>query len=360
LVRGPRGGVQIDERCLTSDPHVFAVGECALWGGKTFGLVAPGYRMAEVAAATIAGREAKFAGFDMSTKLKLLGVDVGSFGDAFARTEGSRVVLLVDGTSNTYKKLVLSQDKQRILGGILVGDTTAYSELLTYAQNAIMAPEHPESLLVAAKAGGRSGLGVESLPDSATICSCHNVTKGGICAGISQANLTTLSGVKSHTKAGTGCGSCATLLDDLLKFELRRAGVAVTNYLCEHFAYSRQELFHLVEVQGIRDFQTLIQQHGHGDGCEVCKPAVASILASIHNEHILSRPHLGLQDTNDRYLANIQRDGTYSVVPRIAAGEVTPQQLLAIGNVAKEFGLYTKITGGQRIDMFGARLEQLP
>lgn len=360
LKLGDRGGIAIDAECRTSDPHIFAVGECASFTGKTYGLVAPGYRMAEVAASVIAGQPAAFEGFDMSTKLKLLGVDVGSFGDAFARTPGARTISLFDSVAGVYKKIVLSADKKLILGGVLVGDASAYSELLTYVQNAIAAPAHPEDLLVPPREGGKKGLGVDSLPDAAMICSCNNVDKGTICKTIREQKLTTLGTVKKCTKAGTSCGSCATLVDDLLKLELKRAGVAVTNYLCEHFKYSRQELYHLVQVNQIKTFAELLSAHGSGEGCEICKPAVASILASVWNEYILKKEHAGLQDTNDRFLANIQRDGTYSVVPRLAAGEVTPDQLIVLGKVAKKYGLYTKITGGQRIDLFGARLEQLP
>lgn len=357
---GDRGGVAIDAECRTSDPHIFAVGECASFTGKTYGLVAPGYRMAEVAASVIAGQAATFEGFDMSTKLKLLGVDVGSFGDAFARTPGARTISLFDSVAGVYKKIVLSADKKLILGGVLVGDASGYSELLTYVQNAIATPEHPEELLVPPREGGKKGLGVDSLPEAAMICSCNNVDKGTICKTIREQKLTTLGTVKKCTKAGTSCGSCATLVDDLLKLELKRAGVAVTNYLCEHFKYSRQELYHLVQVNQLKTFAELLSAHGSGEGCEICKPAVASILASVWNEYILKKEHAGLQDTNDRFLANIQRDGTYSVVPRLAAGEVTPDQLIVLGKVAKKYGLYTKITGGQRIDLFGARLEQLP
>ncbi|HET9933836.1 MAG TPA: nitrite reductase large subunit NirB [Polyangiaceae bacterium] len=360
LALGERGGIAIDAECRTSDPHIFAVGECASFSGKTYGLVAPGYRMAEVAASVIAGQAARFDGFDMSTKLKLLGVDVGSFGDAFARTPGARTISLFDSVAGVYKKIVLSADKKFILGGVLVGDASAYSELLSYAQNAIAAPEHPEELLVPPREGGKKGLGVDSLPEAAMICSCNNVDKGTICKTIREQKLTTLGSVKKCTKAGTSCGSCATLVDDLLKIELKRAGVAVVNHLCEHFKFSRQELFHLVQVSQIKTFAELLHAHGSGEGCEICKPAVASILASVWNEYILKKEHAGLQDTNDRFLANIQRDGTYSVVPRLAAGEVTPDQLIVLGRVAKKYGLYTKITGGQRIDLFGARLEQLP
>lgn len=361
LELGDRGGIAIGPDCRTSDPRIFAIGECASFDGRSYGLVAPGYRMAEVAAAQIAEQEERFEGFDMSTKLKLLGVDVASFGDAFGSKAGARVISLFDGVSKVYKKLVLSGDERRLLGGMLVGDASRYAELASLTQNAIPLPEHPEELLLPMRdATAKGGGGVTQLPDSAIICSCHNLSKGSICQKIRDQSLATVGAVKSSTKAGTGCGSCTTLLSTLLNAELRRAGHTVNNYLCEHFDHSRQELFHLVRAQKILTFDDLIARHGRGVGCEICKPAVASILASTWNEYILEKNHAGLQDTNDRFLANIQRDGTYSVVPRIAAGEVTPDQLIALGQIAKKFGLYTKITGGQRIDMFGARLEELP
>ncbi|HVU04608.1 MAG TPA: nitrite reductase large subunit NirB [Polyangiaceae bacterium] len=361
IVLGERGGIAIDGSCRTSDPRVFAVGECAVFSGKVYGLVAPGYRMAEVAARTIAGESGEsFEGFDMSTKLKLLGVDVGSFGDAFGATPGSRVITIADGASSLYKKLVLSADKKTLLGGILVGDASAYGTLLAHVQTGMKLPEHPEVLVMPPREGGKGGLGIDALPDAATICSCHNVTKGSICGKIRDEKLGTVGAVKSCTKAGTGCGSCVTLVDQLLRLELKKAGVTVVNHLCEHFPHSRQELVHLVRVHRLKSFQELLAKHGKGDGCEICKPAVASILASTWNDYVLEKEHQGLQDTNDRFLANIQKDGTYSVVPRLAGGEVTPEQLIVLGLVAKKYNLYTKITGGQRVDMFGARLEQLP
>jgi nitrite reductase (NADH) large subunit len=186
------------------------------------------------------------------------------------------------------------------------------------------------------------------------------VSKGQICTAIREQNLTDVPSLKKCTKAGTGCGGCVPLVTDLLKSEMKKAGIEVKNHLCEHFAYSRQELYHLVRVHQIKTFDELIQKHGTGRGCEICKPTVASILASTWNEHILEKSLVGLQDTNDYYLANIQRDGTYSVVPRVPGGEITPDKLIVLGQVAQEFGLYTKITGGQRIDLFGARVEQLP
>jgi nitrite reductase (NADH) large subunit len=361
LKLGERGGVVIDGSCRTSDPHIFAIGECAAFDGQTYGLVAPGYKMAEVAAATIAGEGQAFDGFDMSTKLKLMGVDVGSFGDAFGVTPGSRVFTVFDGHSAVYKKLVVSADKTKLLGGVLVGDASAYSQLLVHVQAAMSMPEHPEDLLFPPReGGGKSGFGVDALPDAAMICSCNNVDKGAICGAIRDQKLSTLGAVKTCTKAGTSCGSCVTLVDQLLKLELKKAGVAVTNHICEHFPYSRQELAHLMRVQSIRSFDDMVERHGKGQGCEICKPAIASILASTWNDYVLEAKHAGLQDTNDRYLANMQKDGTYSVVPRMAGGEVNPDQLIALGKVAKKYNLYTKLTGGQRVDLFGARLDQLP
>jgi len=256
---------------------------------------------------------------------------------------------------------VLSPDRKHLLGGMLVGDASGYGELLQLAQNRIVLPPDPEGLILPAGRGERpKGLGVTALPDAAQICSCNNVSKGDICGAIRDQKLTAVGAVKSCTKAGTTCGSCVPLVTDLLKAELKKAGVAVSDHLCEHFPFSRQQLYHLVRFHKHKTFAALLAQHGRGRGCEICKPAVASILASAWNEHVLKRAHRPLQDTNDRYLANIQRDGTYSVVPRVAGGEITPAQLIAIGQIAERHGLYTKITGGQRIDMFGARLEQLP
>ncbi|HAJ59167.1 MAG TPA: nitrite reductase (NAD(P)H), partial [Cyanobacteria bacterium UBA8543] len=359
---GDRGGIIINDYCQTSDPDIYAIGECALYQDRIYGLVAPGYTMAGVVADIFNNiTTSTFTGADMSTKLKLLGVDVASFGDAFARTPGAREIAITDTVQCIYKKLVLNKEGSRLLGGILVGDASAYGTLLQFVQNGIALPPHPEDLLLPPREGKpTAAMGVENLPDTAQICSCNNVTKGQICSAIQENKFTDVPSVKKCTKAGTGCGGCVPLVTDLLKYEMKKAGLEVKNHLCEHFAYSRQELYHLVRTQKIQTFDELIQQHGQGKGCEICKPAVASILASIWNEHILETPHVGLQDTNDYFLANIQRDGTYSVVPRVPGGEIRPDQLIVLGEVAKEFGLYTKITGGQRIDLFGARVDQLP
>lgn len=362
LATGERGGIVIDDRCLTSDPDIYAIGECALWNRFIFGLVAPGYTMAKVAAQQVLHAEAseqRFTGADMSTKLKLMGVDVGSIGDAHGKTDGAMSYTYANQPQGVYKKLVVSADKTQLLGAVLVGDNGEYDTLLQYMLNRIELPETPESLILST-ASGTPTLGADALPDTATICSCHNVSKGDLIAAIDQGS-TDVASVKACTKAGSGCGGCAALVANVVEAELARRGVEISKDVCEHFAYSRQELFDLIKIKQIRTFDSLISEYGNGSiGCEICKPLVASILASVWNEYILKPTHVGLQDTNDTYLANMQKDGTYSVVPRIPAGEITPKQLIVLGEVASEFNLYTKITGGQRVDLFGARVEQLP
>ena len=359
LAMGERGGVAVDDTLLTSDPHISAIGEVAAHrGGRPYGLVAPGYQQAVVVAERLAGRTAAFEGADMSTRLKLLGVDVASVGDCFAQAADAEEIVFSDPVAGVYRKLVVSGDGTRILGGILVGDAAAYSSVLQYVRSEIAAPANPERLILPAGDGGPIGLTPADLPGAATICSCHNVTKGAICAAIAQGDLTDVGAIQGCTGAGTGCGSCVPVLTDLLHDELRRSGREVVLRLCEHFDRTRAELYEILRVTGIRTFAQLIDRFGTGTGCEVCKPAVASLLASIFAEIAVAQETI--QDTNDHFLANLQRDGTYSVVPRVPGGEITPPQLITLGEVAREFDLYTKITGGQRVDLFGARVDQLP
>ncbi|TDX32810.1 assimilatory nitrite reductase (NAD(P)H) large subunit precursor [Modicisalibacter xianhensis] len=363
---GERGGIVVDDQCRTSDPEIFAIGECALWSNRIFGLVAPGYTMARNVADSLCcnegDEEPAFSGADMSTKLKLLGVDVGSIGDAHAATEGARSYRYSDESEGVYRRLVVSKDGKKAIGAVLVGDNSLYDTLLQYAQNGIDLPADPASLILPSVEGAPT-LGADALPDSASICSCHNVTKGAICAAI-DAGASDLSAVKGETKASTGCGGCAALLKSVVDSELEARGVEVDQSICEHFAHTRQELYSLVRVEGIKTFSELIAKHGssqsHGLGCDICKPAVASILASCFNEPITDAAHVPLQDTNDTFMANMQKNGTYSVVPRVPGGEITPDKLLVLGQVAQKYNLYTKVTGGQRIDLFGAHLEDLP
>ncbi len=356
---GARGGIVINDQCQTSDENIYAIGECALWNEQIFGLVAPGYQMARVVSDQLSGINSVFTGADMSTKLKLLGVDVGSIGDAHARTKGARSYVYQNELDEVYKRLIVSEDGKHVLGAVLVGDNAAYNDIFQYYLNDIELPEHPEGLILPHQDDSIGGLGPDALPANATICSCHNVTKGNIVEQI-EAGVVTLSAIKTETKAATGCGGCAALLKSVVDCELESRGMEVNTNLCEHFPYSRQEIYHLVQVEEIHSFNELLTKHGKGRGCDICKPAVASILASHWNQYVLNDQHFNLQDTNDYRLANMQKDGTYSVVPRVPGGEITPEKLIAMGKIAQQYKLYTKITGGQRIDMFGARLEQLP
>jgi nitrite reductase (NADH) large subunit len=355
-----RGGIVIDSECRTSDPAIFAIGECASWNGSVFGLVAPGYSMARSVAAQLTEEPHEpFYGADMSTKLKLLGVDVGSIGDAHGATPGSRSYRFIDEASASYRRLVVSADGKTVLGAVLVGDNSYYDTLLQYAQNGIKLPADPSGLILP-QTEGTPTLGPDALPASATICSCHNVSKGAVCCQV-DAGVTDLGELKTATKAATGCGGCNALLKLVFDAELAARGVAVDKSLCEHFAYTRQELYGIVRVEGIQSFAELLARHGRGHvGCDICKPTVGSILASCWNQPITDPALIPLQDTNDTFMANMQKNGTYSVVPRIPGGEITPEGLIAIGQVAKKYDLYTKITGGQRIDLFGAQLHELP
>ncbi|MCY9851196.1 nitrite reductase large subunit NirB [Vibrio mediterranei] len=359
---GPRGGIVIDDQCRTSVEDIYAIGECALWQNQIFGLVAPGYQMAKVAASQIVDslEPLAFTGADMSTKLKLLGVDVASIGEVHGKTVGAQSYTYNDEIEQVYKRLIVSEDGSKIVGAVLVGDADAYGSLLQLKQNDMALPDSPSVLILPNVADDSSaGLGVDALPDSAVICSCFDVTKGDIKQAVAS-GCNTMAALKDTTNASTGCGGCSALAKQVLDSELMNLGVEVNNDICEHFAYSRQELSDIIRVNQIKTFDELLSSHGSGLGCEICKPTVGSILASFWNDYILEEQHMELQDTNDIYLGNMQKDGTYSVVPRIAGGEITPDKLIVLGQVAKDFDLYTKITGGQRVDLFGAQLNELP
>ncbi|MBS0882652.1 nitrite reductase large subunit [Pantoea sp. JGM49] len=356
---GQRGGIAINDRCQTRDPAIYAVGECTAWQNRLFGLVAPGYKMAQVASDALLGRDSAFSGADMSAKLKLLGVDVGGIGDAHGRTPGARSYMWLDEQKHIYKRLIVSEDNRTLLGAVLVGDTSDYGNLLQLALNNIALPDNPEGLILPAGSGEKPVLGVDSLPDSAQICSCFDVSKGDIVKAV-QAGCHTVAMLKSETRAGTGCGGCIPLLTQVLNAELSRQGIEVNNHLCEHFPYSRQELYHLIRVEEITSFDALLAKYGQGYGCEVCKPTVGSLLASCWNDYVLKPQLAPLQDSNDLFLGNIQKDGTYSVIPRSPGGEITPEGLMTIGAVARQYNLYTKITGSQRIGLFGAQRDDLP
>ncbi|TFK74477.1 nitrite reductase [Pluteus cervinus] len=387
----PRGGILVQDDLSTSSPGVYAIGECASWKGETYGLIAPGVEMAEILAYNLTvGQTHKLRSMtppDLSTRLKVLGINVACFGDYFADkkpphlvdipghrkksappTEGPvsggpvvRELCYHDPFSYVYKKYVFSKDGQYLLGGILLGDLADYAKLVSIVKKR-KPLEHPPGQLILGvprKEGESDG---DDLDDDAQVCSCYNVSKGAIVKCVSE-GCNSFGELKAKTKISTGCGGCAPLATSIFNKEMKKAGHTITNYLCIHFKLSRQDLFMIVKVKKLKTFSEVMHEAGanpHAIGCEVCKPAIGSILASLHNEFILQAEHHQIQDTNDKYLANIQRNGTYSVVPRVPAGEITPAKLRALGEVGEKYGLYTKITGGQRIDMFGASKQDLP
>lgn len=350
------GGVLVDAACMTSDRSIFAIGEVARIDGQVWGLVGPGKAMADTVVSQLSGQDAAFGGADGSTKLKLLGADVASFGDAHGTTEKCLSVVYADPVAGVYKKLVVTDDAKTLLGGILVGDASAYASLRPRVGLAL--GDDPNVWLLPS-GEGRAGTNSD-LPDSAPVCTCNSVSVRDIRDSVCEVGCTNLAEVKACTKAGTSCGSCLPLVKEIMGNELAQHGIELSRSLCEHFDVTRAQLFDIVRVTGIRTFSEIIERHGRGRGCDICRPVLASILSSLGDGHVLDPDVARLQDTNDHAMANIQKDGTYSVVPRIPGGEITPDGLLVIAQVAKDFALYTKITGGQRIDMFGARLDQLP
>ncbi|KAG0331654.1 hypothetical protein BG004_001555 [Podila humilis] len=367
-----RGGVLVNDSLETNIPNIFAMGEVACHRNMIYGLVAPGYDMAEVVARNLTrDTESKalgklhqprsFKSADMSTKLKLLGVHVASFGDYFNESKDTQALVYRDPFGAIYKKYIFTKDGKHLLGGMMVGDTADYGKLLGMSKSK-KSLQIPPGELILGVPGGSGAQAAGDLPDETQICSCNNITKGQIRSAIKTKGCSSIGEVKTCTKAGLGCGGCIPQVGEIFEAELKLLGKTIKQNLCSHFEYSRIELYQIAKVKKLKTFAEVMESAGRSRhralGCEVCKPAVASILASLYNDHILD--HATLQDTNDRFLANIQRGGTYSVVPRVPGGEITPDKLMAIAEVAKEYGLYTKITGGQRIDLFGAKREDLP
>ncbi|PYI32346.1 nitrite reductase NiiA [Aspergillus indologenus CBS 114.80] len=383
-----RGGFVINESLQTSVEDIYAVGECASWENQTFGIIAPGIEMADVLAYNLTNPDKEPKSFrrpDLSTKLKLLGVDVASFGDFFADRDGPKflpgqrpslqadrkdsevdsessvkALTYKDPFSGVYKKYLFTMDGKYLLGGMMIGDTKDYLKLnqMVKMQKKLEVPPS-QFILGAQKDGEENG---DDLDDSTQICACHNVTKGDLVAKIKSGTCKTIGEVKSCTKAGTGCGGCMPLVQSIFNKAMQDMGQEVSNNLCIHIPHSRVDLYNIIAVKQLKTFEDVMGAVGKNPeslGCELCKPAIASILSSLFNPHIMDKGYHDLQETNDRFLANIQRNGTFSVVPRVPGGEITADKLIAIGQVAKKYNLYCKITGGQRIDMFGAKKQDL-
>ncbi|KKY23606.1 putative nitrite reductase [Phaeomoniella chlamydospora] len=389
------GGIVVNNSLETSVKDIYAIGECASWENQTFGLIAPGIEMAEILSFNLTQAKVHkpriFKTPDLSTKLKLLGVEVASFGDFFADRDGPkqlpvrrhgkhaevkedkiqkltngpppppvRALTYRDPFQAVYKKYLFTLDGKYLLGGMMIGDTKDYVKLVPMVKNQKALEVPPSEFILGAKKDGEDD--GDDLDDDTQICSCHNVSKGNLVTKVKDGTCKSLGDVKSCTKAGTGCGGCVPLVQSIFNKTMKEMGNEVLNHICPHFSYSRADLYNIIYVKKLNDFRQVMNEAGKDNdslGCEVCKPAIASILASLYNKHVMSKPLHSLQDTNDRFLGNIQRNGTFSVIPRVAGGEITPDKLITIGSVAKKYNLYCKITGGQRIDMFGAKKQDL-
>ena len=388
ITMAPRGGFAVDELLQTNVEGIYAIGECASFQGETWGLIAPGVEMADVLAFNLTEgphhQMRSMVSPDLSTKLKLMGVDVASFGDFFAdkgklsrplpgrkqrggaKEESTVAAPLVkamtyrDPFSDVYKKYIFTADGKYLIGGMMVGDVKDYVKLVSMCAKQKLVEKPPaEFILGAKKEGEEEG---DDLDDDAQICSCHNVSKKQVVDKVKD-GCHAFGEIKSCTKLGTGCGGCVPLGTSIFNKAMKDAGQEVSTNLCPHFAYSRADLFMIVKFRKLKEFGSVMKSAGKKEsslGCEVCRPAVGSILSSLYNDWIMEPSLRQTQDTNDRFLANMQRDGTYSVVPRLPAGEVSPQKLKVLGEVATDFNLYSKITGGQRIDLFGAKKQDLP
>ncbi|KAJ5291634.1 hypothetical protein N7478_000885 [Penicillium angulare] len=383
-----RGGFVIDESLQTSIPDIYAVGECASWENQTFGIIAPGIEMADVLAYNLTNPDKprrQFTRPDLSTKLKLLGVDVASFGDFFADRDGPKflpgdrpsietgftdksqedelpvkALTYKDPFGGVYKKYLFTMDGKYLLGGMMIGDTRDYLKLNQMVKGQKVLEVPPSQFILGAQKDGDEN--ADDLDDDTQICSCHNVTKGDVVENVKNGTCTTINQVKSCTKAGTGCGGCMPLVQSIFNKTMLEMGHEVSNHLCSHIPYSRADLYNIMAVKQLKTFVEVMQVAGNRPeslGCEVCKPAIGSILSSLFNPHVMDKGYNELQDTNDKFLANIQRNGTFSVVPRVPGGEISADKLITIGSVAKKYGLYCKITGAQRIDMFGAKKQDL-
>ncbi|MCA1939903.1 MAG: nitrite reductase large subunit NirB [Caenispirillum bisanense] len=360
-------GVVVDDHMTTSDPAIFAVGECVQHRGQCYGLVQPLFEMAKVLGARLAGLDAAgYVGSVTSTKLKVTGVDVFSAGD-FSGGPGTEDIVFRDAGRGVYKRVVLQDG--RVKGAVLYGDTADgawYFQLLKAGEDV---SDRRDTLLfgqafAAAEAGtGNPTDAVAALPDDAEICGCNGVCKGTIVNAITTKGLTTLDEVKAHTKAAGSCGSCAGLVEGLLAHTLGGAyeAAAVVKPLCKCTEHDHDSVRRLIRSQGLKSIPAVMQalEWKTPDGCASCRPALNFyLLAAWPGEYV---DHAASRFVNERVHANIQKDGTYSVVPRMWGGLTNAKELRAIADVVDKFAIPTvKVTGGQRIDLLGIRKEDLP
>ncbi|MEO9297875.1 nitrite reductase large subunit NirB [Devosia alba] len=356
-------GIVVDDQMRTDDPHIFALGECAEHRGVCYGLVAPLYEMGQVLASTLVGVPASYQGSVTSTKLKVTGIDLFSAGD-FGEGEDREEIVLRDASAGIYKRLVLKDD--RIIGAVLYGETSDGPWFFDLLKRGVDTREMRDTLVFGQAYQGGTPLdpmaAVAALPDEAEICGCNGVCKGKITSTITGKGLTGLDGVRAHTKASASCGSCTHLVEQLLHLTLG-AGYNPTAVqpMCGCTEYGHDDVRRLIIAKGLKSIPAVMQEleWKTSCGCAKCRPALNYYLVSDwpgeYEDDGQSR------FINERVHANIQKDGTYSVVPRMWGGMTNPKELRAIADVADKFAIpAVKVTGGQRIDLLGVRKEDLP
>ncbi len=349
-------GIVVNDHMETSNPDIFAVGECVEHNGVCYGLVAPLFEQGKVLAATITGNKGPtYRGTVQAAKLKIMGVDVFSAGD-WADADDKESVRYQDPALGVYKKLVLRDNT--LQGVILVGDTSDSHRYMEWLRTSSDLTGHRRHLLFPPP-GADAGLDIAQMADTATICGCVGVSKGAIIQAIHERGVNTLSQLKEATRASTGCGSCSSLCQELLKAVAPEFEEDTKKVLCRCVPFTQDNLRDILRSQRLRSVQEVLDIYGDGQGCEVCKPALSYMLDMLwcgdHDEDRSAR------FINDRVHANIQKDGSFSVVPRMRGGVTTPAELRRIADVAEKYQVpMVKITGSQRIDLLGVKKEDLP
>ncbi|WP_226573506.1 nitrite reductase large subunit NirB [Acuticoccus sediminis] len=356
-------GIVVDDGMVTSDPAILSLGECAEVGGRVYGLVAPLYDMARVAADRLTGGDAAFRHSEVPTKLKVTGCDLYSVGD-FADGPDREEIVLRDAARGAYRRVVLKDN--RIIGAVLYGDTADGAWFNDLLKKGVDVSGMRETLIFgqAFQGGGQMDpvAAVAALPDDAEICGCNGVCKGRIVAAITEKGLTSLDDVRAHTKASASCGSCTGLVENLMSATLGDAFNAnAVKSMCGCTPLGHGEVRRLIKAKGLKSIPAVMQEleWSTSGGCAKCRPALNYYLVADwpgeYEDDGQSR------FINERVHANIQKDGTYSVVPRMWGGLTSAQELRAIADVVEKFDIPTvKVTGGQRIDMLGVKKEDLP
>jgi nitrite reductase (NADH) large subunit len=352
-------GIIVNDYMETSHPDIFAVGECVEHRGVCYGLVAPLYEQGKVLAATITGHKGpKYEGSVTAAKLKIMGVDVFSAGQ-YQDAAGLEVVRYEDPALGIYKKLTLRNG--RLAGVVLVGDVSDSHRYMEWLRSGADLSVHRKNLLFPSNTVPASdpGAAVAAMPDSETICGCMGVSKGAIIAAIHEKGLNSLAALKECTRASTGCGSCTNLCESLLRAVAPDYQQEVKRVLCKCLPYSQEQLREMIRTQRLRSVYEVLEIYGNGEGCEICKPALSYLVDVVWcGEYEEDR---SARFINDRVHANIQKDGTFSVVPRIRGGVTSPEELRRIADVAEKYNVpMVKITGSQRIDLLGVKKEDLP